>query len=128
MKKLCLSLAFVAGFAAVSSANTLRILNLSSCPFFVGTIGNGYVYATPGFNNLYSDPSAVPSSTAPATAIFSEASVQRDYFPDGFGVSIAQPYRSSTDINDYPACHGGTAYDVYWNYNPITLDAVLLIM
>ncbi len=130
MKKLILSLALLAGAATVSSANSLRIMNLSACSFFVGTYeGNGYVYVTPGFDMTYVDPSTVPSSTAPATATFSAASVRRDNFPDGFGIGTAPQvtHRSSTDINDYPACHGGTAYDAYWNVNPSSGDVVLLI-
>lgn len=132
MKKLLLSCALLAGAAVSSFANQLTVLNNTNCSFFISLYeGGGEVYATPGFNDMYVDPSVVPSSTAPPTATFYAAAIRRDNFPDGFGVGTAPlnvQFRSSTDINDYPACHNGTAYNVFWNYNQNTGTVVLLIL
>lgn len=131
MKKIFLSLALLLGSVA-TFANQLTVLSFSSCNFFVHLYdGGGDIYVTNGFSATYADPSAVPNSTAPPTATFHGAAIQRDYFPDGFAVGTAptyQQYFNSSFINDFPACSPPAGYDVYWNVNPLTGNIVLLIM
>lgn len=131
MKKFCLSLVFAIG-SVMTFANNLTIMSFSPCSYFIQLDeGGGQIYAPAFYSGSFANPSLVPGSTAASTATFIGAGIRRDDFPDGFGVGTAplgQPHRSSTEINDYPACNSGLSYDVYWNANPNTGDIVLLIL
>lgn len=131
MKRIFLFLVLAMG-VVLTHAGTLTVMSFSPCSYFVNIAeGNGSLYVTNGFYNVYPDPSTVPGSTAPSTASFTGAAIRRDNFPDGFGVGtppLGVIHRSSSDINDYPACNSGLAYDVYWNINPMSGDIILLII
>ncbi len=127
LKKLLLSLSLLVATVA-THANTLTILNLTGCAYFVDLNEGGRVYVTPISSTFFADPSQVGAG-APATGTFIAATVLRDGYADAIGVGRAPMYpqqvMSSDVVGDFPACNSGNSYAAHWNDNG---NIVLLIM
>ncbi len=67
LKKLLLSLSLLVATVA-THANTLTILNLTGCAYFVDLNEGGRVYVTPISSTFFADPSQVGAG-APATGV-----------------------------------------------------------
>ncbi len=86
LKKLLLSLSLLVATVA-THANTLTILNLTGCAYFVDLNEGGRVYVTPISSTFFADPSQVGAG-APATGTFIAATVLRDGYADAIGVAL----------------------------------------
>lgn len=122
MKKLILTACFALGAALSSQANSLTVMNITSCTIY-GITQGGMITVPPTVNAFYASPANVSNPSATPSGTFTGVTYDvTPSFTNPVFINAASPYCASS----IPDCSGASFYCYAWNVNPTTGNITLL--
>jgi hypothetical protein len=122
MKKFILTACFALGAALSVDANSLTIVNITSCTIY-GITQGGMITVPAASNASYGSPANVSNPSAPPSGTFTGVTYDiTPSFTNPVFVSAANPNCAALT----PDCSGASYFCYNWNVNPTTGNITLI--